>query len=51
MKNSKEELVEKIEEKREYLNKSIDLNENYEDVYQISVELDGLLEQYIVAGY
>jgi len=48
---SKEELVVSIEEAREKLNKSINGKENYELIYQHSIELDHLIEQYIVAGF
>ena len=51
MKSSKEDLIEKIEDTRKKLNMSIDLREDYQDIYQISIELDQLIEQYIVAGY
>lgn len=51
MKFSKEELVQKIELTRIKLNKSIDLKEKYEDIYQYSIELDQLIELYIVAGF
>ena len=51
MKYSKEELVKKIEEARLILNKSIDEKHNYEEVYQNSVQLDSLIEQYIAKGY
>lgn len=47
----KKELVEKIEYARERLNQSIDRKENYETVYQNSIELDQLINQYIVAGF
>jgi len=47
----KEELVEKIEHARERLNRSIDGKESYEMVYRYSVELDQLINQYIVAGF
>lgn len=47
----KEELVKKIEYARERLNQSIDRKENYETVYQNSIELDQLINQYIVAGF
>ena len=40
MEYSKEELVKKIDEKH-----------NYEEVYQNSVQLDSLIEQYIAKGY
>lgn len=48
---SKEELVQKIELARKVLNKSIDEKKEYDEVYQNSVVLDLLIEQYIVAGY
>lgn len=48
---SREELIEKIEEARKVLNDSIDEKKQYEEVYNNSVELDSLIEQYIVAGY
>lgn len=51
MKKSKEELVALIEEARKELNGSIEGNEDYNLVYQYSVKLDQLIEQYIVAGY
>lgn len=48
---SKEELVASIEEARKKLDVSIDKKEDYDKVYQYSVELDRLIEQYIVAGF
>lgn len=51
MKISKEELVISIEKAREKLNKSIDDKENYEIIYKHSIELDHLIEQYIVSGF
>lgn len=54
MKGLKEEqaqLVEKIEAVRQKMNASIDAKEDYETIYKYSVELDHLIEQYIVAGY
>ncbi len=48
--NPKEKLVCQIEEAREKLDKSIDKDET-DIIYQRSVELDQLIEQYIVAGY
>lgn len=45
------ELIEKIETARKKLNDSIDEGREYDTVYQYSVELDHLIEQYIVAGY
>lgn len=47
----KEELIAKIEEARDKLNKSIDARTDYQIIYQNSLALDGLIEQYIVAGY
>lgn len=48
---SKEELVMRIEDARQKLNESINENDEYNDIYQHSIELDQLIEQYIVAGY
>lgn len=48
---SKEELIQKIEAARQVLNQSIDEKRKYEEVYENSVKLDLLIEQYIVAGY
>lgn len=48
---SKEELIEKIERARQILNNSIDERKQYEDIYNNSIHLDSLIEQYIVAGY
>ncbi|MBT9779063.1 Spo0E family sporulation regulatory protein-aspartic acid phosphatase [Clostridium sp. MCC353] len=48
---SKEELITKIEEARQRLNNSIDSKKEYEIIYKYSVELDLLIEQYMVAGY
>ena len=48
---SKEELICKIEEARDKLNRSIDTEQDSGTVYKRSVELDQLIEQYIVAGY
>ena len=48
---SKEELIYKIEEARDKLNRSIDTEQGSSTVYKRSVELDQLIEQYIVAGY
>lgn len=47
----KEELIGKIEEARDVLNKSIDQKHVYEEIYENSVALDALIEQYIEAGY
>ncbi len=52
MKNlSKKELIEQIESARNVLNTSIDKGEDYEQIYQYSVALDRLIEQYISAGF
>ncbi len=48
---SKEELIYKIEEARDKLNRSIDTEQDSGTVNKRSVELDQLIEQYIVAGY
>ena len=44
---SREELVNQIEEARKRLNGSIDGKEAYALIYQYSVELDRLIEQYM----
>ncbi len=49
--NSKDELITRIEEARERLNRSIDREEDSDTIYERSVELDRLIEQYIAAGY
>lgn len=46
---AKEELAKKIEAAREKLNLSIDKKEDYNIVYNYSIELDVLLNQYMVA--
>lgn len=53
MERSKEELIliDQIERFRERLDKSIDSKEDYETIYRYSVELDHLIEQYILAGF
>ena len=51
MAKAKEELIQEIERARERLNRSIDKREEYRTIYQCSVELDQLLNQYVVAGY
>ena len=51
MEFSKNELIEKIEAVRKNLNASIDEKKDYEQIYHHSVELDRLIELYIVAGY
>ncbi len=48
---SKKELIEQIESARRTLNTSIDEGSDYEQIYQYSVELDRLIEQYILAGF
>lgn len=48
---SKEDLVRSIEGARDRLNRSIDMGEKYETIYINSVELDRLIEQYIVSGF
>lgn len=48
---SKDELIRQIESAREALNASIDSGKDYQQIYQYSVALDRLIEQYIVAGY
>ena len=47
---SREELVNQIEEARKRLNGSIDGKESYDLIYRYSVELDRLIEQYMDAG-
>lgn len=51
MEISKEELKQKIENARKMLNNSIDSGDDYENVYNYSVELDKLIELYIVSEY
>ena len=51
MRISKEELTKKIEEARHKLNSSIEKKEHYEEIYENSVKLDQLIEQYVVAGF
>ena len=51
MEKAKEELIWEIEAARERLNRSIDQKDAYGIIYQCSVELDALLNQYILAGY
>lgn len=48
---SKEELLTKIEDTRKVLNDSIEAGARYEIIYQHSVELDQLIELYIVSGF
>lgn len=47
----KQKLINKIEEARERLNRCIDTKKDYNLIYQCSIELDHLIEQYIAAGY
>ena len=47
----KKRLIEEIEAARRQLNDSIDTKKDYEIIYQHSVELDHLIERYIVAGF
>lgn len=49
MVNTREELIERIEMARQKLNDSIDKKERYDRIYQYSIELDELLNQYVVA--
>ena len=51
MNTAKEELIREIEKARKALNESIDLQENYEVIYDNSVMLDKLIEQYLVSEY
>lgn len=51
MEVSKEELAQKIELARVKMNDSIDLKKRYEEIYRHSVELDQLIELYIVSGF
>ena len=50
-KPDKERLIEEIEIARRLLNDSIDAKKDYDTIYRYSVELDQLIELYIVAGY
>ncbi|MCI8268374.1 MAG: Spo0E family sporulation regulatory protein-aspartic acid phosphatase [Lachnospiraceae bacterium] len=51
MKIAKEELVRDIEQARERLDSSIERKEDYEAIYQNSLDLDRLIEQYIASGF
>lgn len=51
MADAREELIRKIENAREQLNRSIDKKEEYKIIYQCSLELDQLLNQYVVADH
>lgn len=51
MTEPKKELIDRIEKARKKLDDSINAKEDYDTIYQYSVELDQLIEQYIVAGY
>ena len=42
-------LDDEIRKKREELNKSIEENKSYDDIYKISVELDELIAKYYKA--
>ena len=48
---TRDELIVQIESARKKLNQSIDEKRRYEEIYQDSVRLDELIEQYIVAGF
>ena len=48
---AKDDLIGQIEAARKKLNDSIDAKEDYNQIYQFSVELDQLIERYIEAGY
>ena len=48
---TRDELIVRIESARKKLNQSIDEKRRYEEIYQDSVRLDELIEQYIVAGF
>jgi len=50
MKKVKEELTAAIEKARDRLDNSIESQKNYEEIYQNSVELDRLIELYLVSG-
>ena len=47
----KQRLIDEIEAASKKLNDSIDTKKDYDIIYQYSVELDHLIEQYIVAGF
>lgn len=51
MRIPKEELILEIEKARKALNHSIESGETYEAVYQNSIDLDQLIEKYILAGF
>lgn len=51
MECAKEELITKIESARLILNRSIDEKREYQEIYKNSIELDALIEQYIMSGY
>lgn len=50
MTKAKEELIRQIEAAREKLNESIEKKADYARIYQYSVELDRLLNQYVVCA-
>lgn len=47
----REDLVRRIEQARQILNNSIDEKEAYNMIYENSVQLDFLIEQYMVADF
>ena len=51
MDNSRDNMVARIEAARTKLNTSIEAGAPYDEVYQNSVELDQLIELYIVSGF
>ena len=51
MKIAKDELVRDIEQARKRLDNSIEKKEDYEAIYQNSLDLDRLIEQYIASGF
>lgn len=51
MEISRDELVREIETAREKLNRSIEIGDEYKIVYQYSVELDHLIEEYLSVKY
>ena len=48
---TRDELIARIESARKKLNQSIDEKRRYEEIYQDSIRLDELIEQYIVARF
>lgn len=51
MSEVKQELMEKIEEARQELNRRINQGMAYDLIYEQSVALDRWIEQYIAAGF